>query len=236
VAWWYEGLKPDTLDLQAARTKFTMIGPNGKTLAGLWPITSIGTATAPVVTKDESLFYVSETGKVWGHDRGGNIIPGWPYRLTYREPPELRPDGRLMFILGAYERGDGTTTGSEVIVLTTRGRTAPGWPYRPAASLDGWQDCVDCYASFPHVTAADGTLYIAPWTSDRAEVVALDARGRFVSGWPDRLPTGSRVADLRTGSDGFIVVSLRDCTSSDACYGGGPAREITLSPAGELVP
>ena len=111
VGWWYEDLRPDTIDTQAARTEFTMIGPNGKTLPGRWPITSIGTATAPVVTGDGSIFYVSATGKVWGHDRRGNIIDGWPYRLSpwYPPvPPELRPDGRLQFILGEYVLGDGT--------------------------------------------------------------------------------------------------------------------------------
>ena len=84
VGWWYEDLEEEAIDLQAARTKYTMIGPNGKTLPGRWPITSIGTATAPVVTQDGSLFYTSATGKVWGHDRSGNIIDGWPYRLPYR--------------------------------------------------------------------------------------------------------------------------------------------------------
>ena len=59
IGWWYEDLRPDTIDTQSARTKFTMIGPNGKTLPGRWPITSIGTATEPIVTKDGGIFYTS---------------------------------------------------------------------------------------------------------------------------------------------------------------------------------
>ena len=233
AAWWYEDLRPDTLDTQAARTKFTMIGPNGRTLPGLWPISSIGTATDPVVTRDGSLFYVSATGKVWGHDRTGKIIAGWPYRLSQRVTPELRPDGRLQFILGGYERGDGTTTDSQVIVLTT-GR-ASGWPYRTSAFLEGVQCCVDCSSSYyPYATSADGTLYLAPWTKDRTEVVALDGRGRVVPGWPYRLPAGSRVLSLDAGSDGRIAV-----TSGDSCQSlcdSGAEREITLTAAGDRVP
>jgi hypothetical protein len=128
VGWWYEELLSNELQAQFARTKFTMIGPDGRTLAG-WPVTSIGTATVPVIAQDGSLFYTSETGKVWGHDRSGNIIDGWPYPLSpwYPPyPPELRPDGRLLFILGEYVLGDGTTPDSQVIVLTTAGRMASG--------------------------------------------------------------------------------------------------------------
>ena len=238
VGWWYEDLKEDTLDLQAARTKYTMIGPNGTTLPGRWPITSIGTATAPVVTKDGSLFYVSATGKVWGHDRSGNIIDGWPYPLSQwypPEPPELRPDGRLLFIRGEYVRADGTTPDSEVIVLTTAGMVASGWPYRTNASLAGPRCCTDCYSYFPRVSAADGTLYIAPWTQDGAQIVALDRRGRVVAGWPYRLPAGSRVAQLEMGSAGRIVVTLRGLSAQDGYCDPDTTHRITLTPAGELA-
>jgi hypothetical protein len=239
VGWWYEDLLSSGLDAQFARTKFTMIGSNGRTLPGRWPITSIGTATAPTVTKDGGLFYVSETGKVWGHDRSGNIIDGWPYLLSPwypREPPELRPDGRLLFILGEYVLGDGTEPDSQVIVLTTTGKMASGWPYRTSASLDGVQCCVDCYAYFPHTSSADGTLYIAPWDEDGAEIVALDRRGQIVTGWPYRLPAGSRVTQLEMGSAGRIVVTLRDGSAQAGFCGPGTPRQVTVTPAGELVP
>jgi hypothetical protein len=234
VGWWYEDLKEDTLDLQAARTKYTMIGSNGRTLAG-WPVTSIGTATVPVVAQDGSIFYTSATGKVWGHDRTGNIIDGWPYRLPYGVAPELRPDGLLMFILGGWTADDGTGSDSEVVVLTTTGRVATGWPYRMSASLDGVRCCTDCGSHFPHAVSADGTLYIAPWTEDRAEVVALDRRGRVVTGWPYRLPAGSRAAQLEMGSAGRIVVTLRDCSAQSECCNEDATRRISLTPAGEFT-
>jgi len=242
VGWWYEDLKEDTLGTQAARTKYTMIGPDGQTLPGRWPITSIGTATAPVIAQDGSLFYVSATGKVWGHDRSGNVIDGWPYQLPYpwpwppEWPPELRPDGTLMFILGGWTADDGTRSDSEVIVLTTSGRVASGWPYRTNASLDGVRCCIDCYSYFPHAVSADGTLYLAPWTEDRAEVVALDRRGQVVTGWPYRLPAGSRVVELEMGSAGRLAVTLQDCSAPGRCCDSDASRQITLTPAGELAP
>ena len=59
--------------------------------------------------------------------------------------------------------------------------------------------CIDCGSYFPHASAADGTLYIAPWDEDGAQIVALDRRGRVVTGWPYRLPAGSRVAQAGDG-------------------------------------
>jgi len=236
VGWWYEDVEEETLDLQATRTKYTMIGPDGRTLPGRWPITSIRTATVPVITQDGSLFYTSATGKVWGHDRSGNIIDGWPYQLPYGVPPELRPDGRLMFIVGGGTSAGGTTSDSEVIVLTTAGRMASGWPYRASASLDGPMCCIDCGPYLPHAVSADGTLYIAPWDKDGAQVVALDRRGRVATGWPYRLPAGSRVVELEMGSAGKLVVSLRDCSAQSECCTSDVSRQITLTPAGELTP
>ena len=243
VGWWYEDLLSSGLDARFARTTFTMIGSDGRTLAG-WPITSIGTATAPVVVPDGSIFYVTrpgnpQTGQVWGHDRSGNVIDGWPYLLSPwypPEPPELRPDGRLLFILGEYDLGDGTVPDSQVIVLTTAGRVASGWPYRTSASLAGVQCCVDCHSYLPHALSADGTLYLAPWTEDRAEVVALDRRGQVVAGWPHRLPAESRVAALEKGTAGRIVVTLRDGSAQAGYCGPDASRQITLTPAGELAP
>ena len=142
-----------------------------------------------------------------------------------------------MFILGGYELGDGTTSDSQAIVLTTTGKMASGWPYRTSASLDGVQCCRRLPLLLtPTPCPADGTLYLAPWTEDRAEVVALDRRGQVVAGWPYRLPAGSRVVELEMGSAGRLVVSLRDCSVQQGCCDEAATRQITLTPAGELAP
>ncbi len=196
----------------------------------------MGGARDEVRGQKGSIFYTSATGKVWGHDRGGNIIDGWPYRLTYRVPPVLRPDGRLMFILGGFEHGDGTTSDSEVIVLTTAGRISQGWPYRTSARLDGVQCDTDTFAYYPQAISTDGTLYLAPWTDDRAEVVALDGRGRVISGWPYGLPAGWSVIDLEMQPARGLAVTLQDCSGPNGCCATDAARRITLTPAGELAP
>ena len=235
VGWWYEDLEEETLDLQAARTKFTMIGPNGRTLPGRWPITSIGTATAPVIAKDGSIFYTSETGKVWGHDRSGNIIDGWPYRLPYGVPPELRPDGRLLFILGAW-------TAETAPRRTPRSSSSP----LPA----GWR--------------RDGRTGRMPPSTVRSAASTATPTSPTPVGGRDALPRplgrgwgpGRRPRPARTGRHRVAVSPagrIEGGASGDGVGrtdGGDPAgllgaewvlrrdasRQITLTPAGELAP
>jgi hypothetical protein len=112
-----------------------------------------------------------------------------------------------------------------------------GPDHAPAPHRAGPQCCLDCCGSyFPHALAADGTLYLAPWDEDGAEVVALDRRGRVATGWPYRLPPGSRVVELELASAGRLVVGLRDCSAQSGCCYSDASRQITLTPAGELVP
>ena len=170
-----------------------MIGSDGTTLAGRWPITSIGTATVPVIRQDGSIFYTSGTGKVWGHDASGNIIDGLAVPCSSPGPgPGAAPDERLMFILvGGRRTPPRPSPRSPSSPLAAR--MASGWPYRTSASLDGREVLYRLRAATSsHVTAADGTLYIAPWDEDGAQIVALDRRGRVVAGWPYRVPAGSR--------------------------------------------
>ena len=109
----------------------------------------------------------------------------------------------------------------------------------PDECLPRWSGgcCTDCYGYLPHAVSADGTLYLAPWTEDRAEVVALDRRGQVVTGWPYRLPAGSRVVELEMGSAGRLVVTLGNCREPqpDWCCEPDATRQITLTPAGELA-
>ena len=109
-----------------------MLGPNGTTLPG-WPITSIGTASGPVITADRSVFYVSGTGMVWGHDRGGDII----------EPVQQPPAG----VEGHVEEARRVAEDPHVVGglagagAAQRGRpgAAPHW--RRARRQQNWPPC-----------------------------------------------------------------------------------------------
>ncbi len=223
VAWWYEGVVEQEIPvgLDARRTVFTMIGRDGHTLPG-WPKGSTGAASGPVVGRDGSIYYTSATGKAWGHDRTGAIIDGWPYQLPWKVAPALRSDGALLFV------GE-----SQVVVLDGSGQVAPGWPYQthstllaPVCETPGPESNPPLYQLAP-----DGTLYLAPWDGNRSTVVALDASGRTVGGWPYRVPDGWRVPWLDLDSGGTVTVQL----SSDMCGGGLDATSIRLTAAGELV-
>jgi hypothetical protein len=180
VAWWYEGVAEGE-GLDARRTVFTMIAPDGGTLAG-WPVGSTGAASGPVVWNDDSLYYTSATGKVWANDRNGARIAGWPYQLGDLVAPKLRSDGMLVFV------GE-----SSVAVLDRAGHVLPGWPYRTRSSLS-WNNTCDTpsYSSSASALEGDGILYLAPWDGTRSSIVALDPGGQVVQGWPYVPPSSSR--------------------------------------------
>jgi hypothetical protein len=197
VAWWYEGYQGEEIQINARRTVYTQIGLDGTVLAG-WPRGSSGAASGPIVSDDGSMFYVSATGKVWGHDRRGEIIDGWPYQLAYPVAPAFRPDGALIFL-----------EHSRIVVVDGHGRSVGHWPYRIHGTLMA-QSCDT--PSFPEpldAVAPDGTLYIASSDDDaRSSVVALRPDGSTVDGWPYIVPDGWRVTDLAREADGTVRASV----------------------------
>lgn len=219
VAWWYEGVE-EAIDLQARRTRFTMIGPNGRTLPG-WPIGSRGAASGPLAFGDGSIYYVSATGKVWGHDRTGKITKGWPFLLPYPIAPALRPDGAMLFI-----------GNSEVIVVDRRGRRVTGWPYRTQATLTG-PDCDTPSFAYPLAALApSGRLYLAEWDGSRASITALEDDGRTPDGWPYRVPRGWRVVGVAATDEGTVTAALSGDVS---CGSVLDETTIRLSAEGRLV-
>ncbi len=189
------------------RTLYTVLGPDGRSLPG-WPRGSTGYASFPVVAADGTLSYVSATDKLYAHDRGGEVKAGWPVAVPGAgngcgpESPYLAPDGTI------YVMGD------EVEALAPDGRSRPGWPYRPAGQLIG--PCLDseCYGG--HGAPAfglDGTVYVVDFHTDasgtRAEIVALDRRGKLKPGWPYRLPfdpASVAIGLLSVSRDGRLFV------------------------------
>jgi hypothetical protein len=219
VAWWYEGIV-DGLGLQARRTRFTMLDRTSDPIRG-WPIGSVGAASWPVIRADGSIVYTSATGKVWAHDRRGKIIDGWPYRLPYQIAPQLRRDGRLLFV--AF---------SEVHVVNERGRAVKGWPWRTSGTLDAPVCDLDSEGNPVYALDADDTLYVAPRKGSETNVLALAPDGTPEPGWrPYRVPSGWRVTNLEPGVDGTLTVGL----NGGECIQEYDATSVRLDSRGSLI-
>ena len=218
VAWWYEDLE-DSIDLQARRTRFTMLDPTGDKLPG-WPIGSVGAASGPVIWADGSIAYTSASGKVWAHDRTGEVIKGWPYRLPYPIAPILRGDGRLLFV-----------GSSEVHVIDERGRSLPGWPWRTRSTLDAPGCDTDGFGYEVYALGADDTLYLGLSNGSGSELLALASNGAREAGWPYRVPDGWRVTSIEPALDGTLAARL---TGGD-CFREFDGTAIRLTRAGALI-
>jgi hypothetical protein len=218
VAWWYEDVQ-ESLDLQARRTRFTMLDPAGEPLPG-WPIGSVGAASGPVIWANGSIAYTSATGKVWAHDRTGEVIKGWPYRLPYPIAPILRGDGRMLFV-----------GSSEVHVINERGRSLPGWPWHTRSTLDAPGCDTDGLGYEVYALGADDTLYLGLWNGSRSELLALAPNGAKKAGWPYRVPGGWRVTSIEPALDGTVASRL---TGGD-CFHEFDGTAIRLTREGALI-
>ncbi len=218
------------------RTLFTMLGADGKTLPG-WPRGSTGFASRPVIGADGTVYYVSERGNVYAHDRAGEVKDGWPVAVPGAgngcgpASPYLAPDGTI-YVLGDI-----------VEARSADGRARPGWPYRPEGSLTGScgvtgfdTDCV----SYPHAPTfgPDGTVYLIVYHPNpaglRAEIVAVDREGQLKDGWPYPLPidpASPRAGPLSVAHDGRLLVGSADQHLQGT---GATALLLTLDPDGRL--
>ncbi len=204
------------------RTVFTVLGPDGRTSSG-WPRGSTGFASFPTLGADGTLYYVSATQKLYAHDTAGEVKTGWPVAVPGAgdacgsASPLVAPDGTIY------------TVGDEVTALSPDGQPLPGWPYRPAAAMSG--PCFDseCYGGYaPPVVAPDGTVYIVVYPSDpsgvRAEVLALDRRGKLKPGWPYRLPF-----DANT-----VALGISGLSADGRLFVRGGDQLLALGPDGRL--
>lgn len=207
------------------RTVYTIVGPDGRTRPG-WPRGSTGFASSPVVDAGGTLYYFSATGRLYAHDRAGEVKAGWPVVVPGAgggcgpESPYLAPDGTLFAM------------GDEVVAVSADGRAPEGWPYRPAGSQSG--PCFDSECFGGHAAPAfgrDGTVYLLVYQPDtsgvRAEIIALDRDGQPKAGWPFRLPFDANTVSIYSPSvspDGRVIVRT----------GSAPYQLLAIDPDGSV--
>jgi outer membrane protein assembly factor BamB len=189
-----------------------------------WPRGSRGFASPPVVGADGTVYYVSELGNVYAHDRAGEVKTGWPVAVPGARSgcgpasPYVAPDGTIFILADVVE------------ARSPEGRSRPGWPYHPAGALIGPSLDTDGVVR-PKAPAfgPDGTVYLVEFQTDasglQAEVVALDAEGRHKPGWPYRLPFDPTSIDI-----GPLAVSLEG-----RLYVRGGDALLALDPDGRLT-
>jgi outer membrane protein assembly factor BamB len=185
----------------ADRTVYSVVGADGRTLPG-WPRGSTGYASEPVVDSDGTIYYLSATGKVYAHDRAGDVKAGWP--VATGAFPHCA-------VKGPYRRSDGAVyiLDTDVVAMSGQGTE---WRYQPAVEL-AWP-CSDSDCVGQPVAPAfgqDGVVYIALHHDDTVEIVALDHRGQPMDGWPYRFPRDPvepPMPSLTVSPDGRLYVRL----------------------------
>jgi hypothetical protein len=225
LAWGYEGVEQD-IELIADRTEFVVYERDGRTRSG-WPNGSTGAASRPAFADDGSVSYVSASGKVWRHEAGGSIDDGWPYQLPTPVAPYLAPDDRIIVVAG--DRG-----AEEAVSLSRTGAVTDGWP----VPLGGVQTrCLfgdtPCTGSVAPVFSSDGTLYVA---LNDGSVIAIDAAGEVLPGWPVGLGAGVHAVALAVVDDARLVVTTASCSPNDVpCTGDAAPITLILGPDGPRV-
>jgi outer membrane protein assembly factor BamB len=197
----------------ANRTVYSVLGANGRRLPG-WPRGSKGYASEPVVDSDGTIYYLSATGKVYAHDRAGDVKAGWP--VDTGAFPQCAVKGPYRGLEGAVYVLD-----TDVVAMF---RDGTEWRYHPANEL-AWpcsdSDCVGQPVA-PAFGQA-GVVYIALHHDDSVEIVALDHEGQPINGWPYRFPrdpTEPQMPSLTVSPDGRLYVRLGTAIVSLDADGG----------------
>ena len=240
VAWGYEDVEP-AVELEARRTEFTSWSFDGRLHPG-WPRGSEGAASGPVLDIDDGVTYVSASGRVWSHDDHGEVRPGWPYQLNEPRPPYVAPDGRIAVIEKVFEARD------RMVLLRLDGTLVTGAPIELPADIE--TRCLfgdtPCAGATSPAFANDGTVYLSlAWSTTEHTIpdstdmggalVAFDADGAIVEGWPIDLAPRTHVLDLSVDLGDRLVARGYVCDEGFCGGEGTKSTTLTYSPDGELV-
>ena len=241
VAWGYQDVEPAIL-LEARRTEFTSWSFDGRLQPG-WPRGSEGAASGPVLDVDDGLTYVSASGRVWSHDDRGEIRPGWPYLLDAPAPPFVAPDGRIAIIDTALEDDD------RLVLLRLDGTLVTGAPIDLPANIE--TRCLfgdtPCAGVTGPAFANDGTMYLSLASTEDVvreptamggmggALVAFDADGAIVDGWPVDLPERTHVLDLSLDLGDRLVARGYLCHNESCASDNTRATTFTFAPDGTLL-
>lgn len=238
VAWGYQDVEMG-IELSAGRTEFTSWSADGQVRPG-WPRGSTGAASGPVLDSDGGITYVSASGRVWSHDEAGEIRRGWPYVLDHPAPPHVARDGRVAVFQKVTQAAD------RLVLLGRDDRLVTGRPIELPSDIESrclFGDTPCAGAVFP-AFATDGTIYLSlassiaeqfPITEIGGSLIAFDADGDKVDGWPVELPQWTHVFDLSVDVEDRLVARGYVCSQGDCGSEGAVRTTMIFAPAGELL-
>jgi len=201
---------------------------------GGWPLTVFSERTfgsEPVFGPEGTVYLLAGARDAQGEyqqslvalDAAGYMKPGWPIE----EPPgsdfgslAVGPDGSVYI-----EECGSPEVGCVLHRLGAIGRELPGWPFEvPPDRVRG------CHPCFNRVDiGSNGTAYLFYWRVGGLQVMAIDASGKIMPGWPV-VPDVQGVwwANAQLGSDGTLfILRLPDGSAS-------PASLAAFGPDGRL--
>ncbi len=174
-----------------------------------WPYTVLGDSQ-PVFGPDGTIYILARDGQgeyqriAIALDAAGHVKPGWPVEApggSFFGSLAVGPDG------SAYiNECGGPEIGCAVHRLGVDGRDLPGWPYK--VPVDFACPAIDqCYLSILDIEPSGGA-YLTSGSPDGLGVIAIDARGDTMPGWPIVLDDYDW-SDPQLGPEGTLFVIRR---------------------------
>lgn len=246
VAWGYQGVVDQSMELEADRTEFVAWDLAGRVRLG-WPFGSRGAASGPALRADGGIAYTSRSGKVWAHDPSGAVRDGWPYEI-----PDLGADdvvgapitsrsGQLVVLESGFVV-DGRD--HRLHVIGPDGRGVARLQIRPLVEtrcLFGDTPCGGEVAAAIHprtdvAYVALGARHDVSAADDPGgSILAIGADGTVVDGWPVALGPRVHALHLQLSLDGQLLVDAVRCVPTGCGEGPNETVSIAIEPDGSIL-